>query len=176
MQLQELGGKLKLTKVVPEHLTPILHKLEETGCILEIGKDYIKLEAPKKLKNVEIKTMPYPGFPTDMQSVFASILTTAKGTSLVIENIFENRYKYVNELRKMGAKVTVEGKICVIKGTRKLFGATVEATDLRGGASLILAGLNAKGKTTVNNAKYVLRGYENLDKKLNSLGARIELI
>jgi len=120
--------------------------------------------------------MPYPGFPTDMQSVFASILTTAKGTSLVIENIFENRYKYVNELRKMGAKITVEGKICIIKGTRKLFGATVEATDLRGGASLILAGLNAKGKTTVNNAKYVLRGYENLDKKLNSLGARIELI
>lgn len=176
MQLQEHGGKLKLTKVVPEHLTPTLHKLEEAGCLLDIGKDYVILEAPKRLKNVEIKTMPYPGFPTDMQSVFASILTTAKGTSLVIENIFENRYKYVNELRKMGAKITVEGKICIIKGTRKLFGATVEATDLRGGASLILAGLNAKGKTTVNNAKYVLRGYENLDKKLNSLGARIELI
>lgn len=83
--------------------------------------------------------MPYPGFPTDMQSVFASVLTTAKGTSLIIENIFENRYKYVNELRKMGAKITVEGKICIIKGTRKLFGANVEATDLRGGASLILA-------------------------------------
>lgn len=176
MQLQEHGGKLKLTKVVPEHLTPTLHKLGEAGCLLDIGKDYVILEAPKRLKNVEIKTMPYPGFPTDMQSVFASILTTAKGTSLVIENIFENRYKYVNELRKMGAKITVEGKICIIKGTRKLFGATVEATDLRGGASLILAGLNAKGKTTVNNAKYVLRGYENLDKKLNSLGARIELI
>lgn len=176
MQLQEHGGKIKLTKVVPEHLTPTLHKLEEAGCLLDIGKDYVILEAPKRLKNVEIKTMPYPGFPTDMQSVFASILTTAKGTSLVIENIFENRYKYVNELRKMGAKITVEGKICIIKGTRKLFGATVEATDLRGGASLILAGLNAKGKTTVNNAKYVLRGYENLDKKLNSLGARIELI
>ena len=176
MQLQEHGGKLKLTKVVPEHLTPILHKLEEAGCLLDVGKDYIILEAPKKLKNIEIKTMPYPGFPTDMQSVFASILTTAKGTSLVIENIFENRYKYVYELRKMGAKITVEGKICVIKGTRKLFGATVEATDLRGGASLILAGLNAKGKTTVNHAQYILRGYENLDKKLNSLGARIELI
>ena len=161
---------------MPEHLTPTLHKLEEAGCLLDIGKDYVILEAPKRLKNVEIKTMPYPGFPTDMQSVFASILTTAKGTSLVIENIFENRYKYVIELRKMGAKITVEGKICIIKGTRKLFGATVEATDLRGGASLILAGLNAKGKTTVNNAKYVLRGYENLDKKLNSLGARIELI
>ena len=170
------GGKLKLKKVVPEHLTSVLHKLDECGCQLDIRKDSIILEAPKKLNNVEIKTMPYPGFPTDMQSVFATMLTTAKGTSLVIENIFENRYKYVNELRKMGAKITVEGKICVIKGTRKLYGAKVNATDLRGGASLIIAGLNAKGKTEVTNAKYVLRGYENLDKKLNSLGAKINLI
>ena len=113
----------------------ILYKTD----LIDIKKDAVILEAPKRLKNVEIKTMPYPGFPTDMQSVFASVLTTAKGTSLIIENIFENRYKYVNELRKMGAKVTVEGKICIIKGTRKLFGANVEATDLRGGASLILA-------------------------------------
>ena len=120
--------------------------------------------------------MPYPGFPTDMQSVLASCLTTAKGTSLIVENIFENRYKYVNELRKMGAKITVEGKICVIKGTKRLYGASVDATDLRGGASLILAGLNARGKTVVNNAKYVLRGYENLDQKLQSIGAKIELL
>ena len=162
--------------MTPEHLAPVIHKLEECGCKIETYKDSIYLEAPKKLKCVEIKTMPYPGFPTDMQSVFASCLTTAKGTSLIVENIFENRYKYVNELRKMGAKITVEGKICVIKGTRRLYGANVEATDLRGGASLILAGINAKGKTVVNNAKYVLRGYENLDKKLQSLGARIELI
>ena len=110
-----------------------------------------------------------------MQSVFASALSTAKGTSLIIENIFENRYKYVNELRKMGAKITVEGKICVIKGTRRLYGANVDATDLRGGASLVLAGLIARGKTTVNNAKYILRGYENLDIKLRSLNAKIEL-
>ena len=147
----------------------------EAGCTLDIKKDEISLEAPKKLKNVEIKTMPYPGFPTDMQSIFASILTTAKGTSIIIENIFENRYKYANELRKMGAKITQEGKICVIKGTRKLYGAKVEATDLRGGVCLVLAGLTAKGKTIVNNAKYILRGYENLDKKLSSLGAKIEL-
>ena len=119
MQLQEHGGKLKLTKVVPEHLTPILHKLEEAGCLLDVGKDYIILEAPKKLKNIEIKTMPYPGFPTDMQSVFASILTTAKGTSLVIENIFENRYKYVNELRKMGAKRRSKFNTCRTKCKRK---------------------------------------------------------
>lgn len=169
------GGKIRLKKLRPEHLTPILHKLMETGCVLDIKKDEITLESPKKLKNVEIKTMPYPGFPTDMQSIFASILTTAKGTSIIIENIFENRYKYANELRKMGAKITQEGKICVIKGTRKLYGAKVEATDLRGGVCLVLAGLTAKGKTTVNNAKYILRGYENLDKKLSSLGAKIEL-
>lgn len=169
------GGKIKLKKVVPEHLAPALHKLEECGCKLNIGKDYIELEAPKRLKNIEIKTMPYPGFPTDMQSVFGATLVTAKGTSLIIENIFENRYKYINELRKMGAKITVEGKICVIKGIRRLYGAKVEATDLRGGASLILAGLNAKGKTIVENAKYILRGYENLDEKLRSLGAQIEL-
>ena len=169
------GGKVYLTKLTPEHLTPILHKLEECGCVLDIRKNSIKLEAPKKLNNIEIKTMPYPGFPTDMQSVFASMLTTAKGTSIVIENIFENRYRYVSELRKMGAKMTVEGKICIIKGTRKIYGADVVAEDLRGGASLVLAGLTAKGKTTISNAKYILRGYENLEKKQSSLGAKISL-
>ena len=169
------GGKLTLKKVVPEHLVPILHKLEECGCQICIGKSEIKLEAPKKLNNVEIKTMPYPGFPTDMQSVFATMLTTAKGTSIIVENIFENRYRYVNELRKMGAKITVEGNIAVIKGARRLYGAKVSATDLRGGASLVLAGVNAKGKTEIINSKYILRGYEDLDKKLNSLGAKITL-
>lgn len=170
------GGKITLEKVIPEHLTPVLHKLEACGCSLDVKKDLITLEAPKKLNSIEIKTMPYPGFPTDMQSVFGGMLTIAKGTSVVVENIFENRYKYVNELRKMGAKITVEGKICIIKGTRKLYGAKVQATDLRGGACLVLAGLNAKGKTEINNVKYILRGYEELDKKLNSLGARISLV
>lgn len=169
------GGKVILEKANPEHLTPIIHKLEDCGCAINVRKDSVKLEAPKKLNNIEIKTMPYPGFPTDMQSVFASMLCTAKGTSIIVENIFENRYKYVNELRKMGAKITVEGKICIIKGTRKLYGAKVNATDLRGGASLVLAGLTAKGKTEISNIKYILRGYENLDEKLNSLGAKIEL-
>ncbi len=140
------GGSLTLEKIVPEHLTSVLHKLEDSGCILNIKKDRLELEAPKRLNSIEIKTMPYPGFPTDMQSVFASMLATSKGTSIVVENIFENRYKYVNELRKMGAKITVEGKICIIKGTRKLYGAKVQATDLRGGASLVLARIKCKGK------------------------------
>ena len=125
------GGNITLKKVIPEHLSPVLRKLEECGCKLEISKNEIILQAPKRLKSVEIKTMPYPGFPTDMQSVFASMLSTAKGTSVVIENIFENRYKYTNELNKMGAKITTEGKVAIIKGKTKLHGANVQATDLR---------------------------------------------
>jgi UDP-N-acetylglucosamine 1-carboxyvinyltransferase len=119
--------------------------------------------------------MPYPGFPTDMQSIFASTLTIAKGTSMIVENIFENRYRYIAELKKMGAKVAVEGKTAVIKGVRKLSGAKVKSTDLRGGACLVLAGLVAKGTTTVTNIEYILRGYEKLDKKLNQLGAKIQI-
>ena len=167
------GGNVTLKNVIPEHLSPILDKLKECGCILEVGKDQILLQAPKKLQAVDIKTMPYPGFPTDMQSIFVSMLTTAKGTSVVIENIFENRYKYVNELKKLGANIIVEGKTAVIKGVRKLNGANVTATDLRGGAALVLAGLVAKGKTKVDHVEYILRGYEGLDKKLNELGASI---
>lgn len=169
------GGKIKLNNVVPEHLSPIIHKLEECGCKINIEKNSIKLEAPKKLKAVDIKTMPYPGFPTDMQSIFTTILTVSKGTSLIVENIFENRYKYTNELKRMGAKITVEGKTAVVKGVRRLTGANVTSTDLRGGASLVLAGLQAKGKTTVNNIEYILRGYEKLDRKLSLLGAKITL-
>lgn len=167
------GGSVLLKGVIPEHITPVLEKLEETGCKLEIKKQEILLQAPKKLKAVDIKTMPYPGFPTDMQAIFASMLTIAKGTSIIIENIFENRYKYSSELVRMGAKVTIEGRTAVIKGVRKLNAANVEATDLRGGAALLIAGLVAKGKTRVDNIEYILRGYENLDTKLNKLGAKI---
>ena len=117
--------------------------------------------------------MPYPGFPTDMQSVFASMLTTAKGTSVIVENIFENRYKFMAELKKMGAKITTEGKTAVIKGVRRLSGAKVISTDLRGGAALVTAGLVARGKTEITNIEYILRGYEGLDKKLQQLGAKI---
>jgi len=170
------GGRVKIKNVVPEHLTPIVHKLEECDCKLEIDKNEIYLEAPKKLKAVDIKTMPYPGFPTDMQSIFAGMLTVAKGTSIVVENIFENRYKYVGELKRMGAKITIEGKTAVIKGVRKLSGTTAKATDLRGAATMVLAGLAAKGKTNIDGIEYLLRGYENLDKKLNSIGAKISIV
>lgn len=169
------GGEVLLKNVIPEHIAPVLDKLKESGCKIEIRKNEIFMQAPKKLKAVDIKTMPYPGFPTDMQSVFSSMLTTAKGSSVIVENIFENRYKYTNELKRMGAKFVIEGRTAVIKGVRKLSGTTVKATDLRGGAALVLAGLVAKGTTMVENIEYILRGYNSLDKKLNNLGAKISI-
>lgn len=170
------GGKAKITNVIPEHITPVIHKLQETGCDIDVQKNYVIIDAPKKLKATEIKTMPYPGFPTDLQQIFGSILTVAKGTSVIVENIFENRFKYISELTRMGAKATVEGRTAIITGKRKLFGTNVQGNDLRGGAGLIIAGLAAKGITQVDNIDYVLRGYENLDKKLNMLGANIKEI
>ena len=170
------SGDVLLKNVNPTHIKPILDKLKETGCILDIQKNQIFLNAPKKLKAVDIKTMPYPGFPTDMQAIFVSLLCIASGTSVVVENIFENRYKYTQELKRMGAKIKIEGKTAIIKGTRKLYGTNVDATDLRGGASLVLAGLASKGKTQINDIKYILRGYENLDEKLASLGANIKVL
>lgn len=168
-------GNIILENANATHITPIISKLEEAECKIETSKNKIKIIAPKKLKAIDIKTMPYPGFPTDMQSVFASMLTIAKGTSIIVENIFENRYKYTQELNKMGAKITVEGKSAIIRGTRKLYGADVKATDLRGGAALVLAGLIAKGKTQVDDIEYILRGYEKLDYKLQNLGANINV-
>lgn len=168
-------GNIILENANATHITPIISKLEEAECKIETSKNKIKIIAPKKLKAIDIKTMPYPGFPTDMQSVFASMLTIAKGTSIIVENIFENRYKYTQELNKMGAKITVEGKSAIIRGTRKLYGADVKATDLRGGAALVLAGLIAKGKTQVDDIEYILRGYEKLDYKLQNLGANINI-
>lgn len=170
------NGKLLLKNVNHSHITPIIDKLEETGCKINLSKNEIEIEGPKKLKAVDIKTMPYPGFPTDMQSIFATTLTIAKGTSMVVENIFENRYKYVQELVRMGAKITVEGKTAVIKGVRKLYGANVKATDLRGGASMVLAGISAKGTTKVENIEYILRGYEKFEEKLQNIGVNITRI
>ena len=169
------GGNVILDNVMPEHLTAVINKLEETGCKIEINNKKITLNAPKKLKSIDIKTMTYPGFPTDLQQIFATMLVKASGTSIIVENIFESRYKYISELRKMGAKVTVEGKTAIIKGARKLNATTVVCTDLRGGAALVIAGLIAKGKSRVENIGYIQRGYENLENKLGSLGAKIKL-
>ena len=169
-------GNLILENTNAEHITPVITKLQEADCKIEIEKNKIKINSNKKIKALDIKTMPYPGFPTDMQSVFTAMLTTAKGTSIIVENIFENRFKYTQELNKMGAKITVEGKSAIIRGVRKLYGANVKATDLRGGAALVLAGLSAKGVTKVDDIEYILRGYENFDKKLRNINADIQMI
>ena len=167
------GGMIRLTNVCPKHIEPILNKLEETNCKLNIEKNTIEINSPKRIKAVDIKTMPYPGFPTDMQSIFAALLTTAKGTSIITENIFESRYKYVQELGRMGAKIKVEGRTAVIKGTKRIQGANVVATDLRGGAALVIEALAAKGISQIDNIHYILRGYENIEEKLKRLGAKI---
>ena len=167
------GGTVKITNANPKHIEPVLNKLEEANCILDIGKNYVEIKAPKRVKAVDIKTMPYPGFPTDMQSIFGTLLSTAKGTSIITENIFESRYKYVQELNRMGAKIKVEGRTAIIKGTKRIQGANVVALDLRGGASLVLEGLAAKGITQIENAHYILRGYENIEEKFKKLGAKI---
>lgn len=167
------GGELTVTNVRADHIEPLLNKLEEANCKIETEKNIIKIIAPKRIKAVDIKTMPYPGFPTDLQSIFASLLTTAKGTSVITENIFESRYKYVQELNRMGAKIKVEGRNAIIKGSKKIQGANVVATDLRGGASLILEALVAKGITEIENIHFILRGYENIEEKLKKIGAKI---
>ena len=167
------AGDIKLNSVCPEHISPILHKLQECGCNINFDKNTIYLKSNGKLISTEIKTMPYPGFPTDLQPLFTTLLTVCKGTSIITENIFENRYKFTQELKRMGAKVNIEGKTAIIKGVKKLHGANVESTDLRGGASLLIAGISAKGTTKIKRVEYILRGYDNLDKKLNSLGANI---
>ena len=167
------NGNIKLLNVNSKHIEPILNKLDEVNCKLNISNNEIEIIAPKRVKAVDIKTMPYPGFPTDMQSIFGALLITAKGTSVITENIFESRYKYAQELIRMGAKISVEGRTAIIKGTKKIQGANVVATDLRGGASLVIAGLYAKGVTQIDNIHYILRGYEKMDEKLKKIGAKI---
>ena len=168
-------GEIILKNIVIENILPIIHKLKEAKCeVEELSENSIYLKAPEKLRAINtIKTMPYPGFPTDMQSQMVTLLSIAEGTSVMVENIFENRYKYVSELTKMGAEITIEGKIAIIKGVEKLTGAELEAKELRGGASLVLAGLVAEGYTTVSGVKYIERGYENFVETLNLLGAKI---
>ncbi len=170
------GGHSIINNVNNEDIKSITSKLEEAGVKIKQEKSKIEIISPKKLKAVEIKTMPYPGFPTDMQSVFGAMLTNAKGTSVIVENIFDNRFKYLNELKKMGAKVSIEGKIAIIKGSKRLYGAEMEASDLRGGAALCTAALGAKAKSTIDNISHILRGYENFDKKLQKLNAQIEVV
>ena len=167
------GGNIKIINAIPEHLVPIISKLEEANCKIKIENNIIIIDAPQRLKAIEIKTMPYPGFPTDLKSIFGTVLSVAKGTSIITENIFENRFRYLAELKRMGAKIKQENNVAIISGVKRLSGTAVQSTDLRGGAAMVLAGLEAKGITKVSNIEYILRGYEDIDKKLNKLGANI---
>lgn len=169
-------GDIMVKNVIPKHLEAISSKLLEMGCEVVEFDDAIRVVGKPKLKHTHVKTLPYPGFPTDMQPQIAVALALAGGTSIVTESIFENRFKYVDELTKMGASIKVEGNVAVIDGVEHYTGADVTAPDLRAGAALVLAGLAADEYTVVDEIQYILRGYECFDEKLRGLGAVIELV
>lgn len=166
---------LVVENIIPEHLEALTQKLLEMGVDLKIEDDSIYVSNKNKLKAVKIKTQVYPGFPTDMQQIMSSLMTKAEGRSVIEETIYENRFQNLYEIKKMGANVEINSNKGYIFGPTKLRGKTVNATDLRAGASLVLAALIAEGTTTINNADYILRGYEHITEKLTSLGAKIEL-
>ena len=170
------GGDVVLHNVIPKHLEATSAKLAELGCEVTEYDDAVRVRAIGKLQGTHVKTMPYPGFPTDMQPQIAVTLALAEGTSIVTESIFENRFRYVDELARMGASIKVEGNVAVISGVEKFMGARVSAPDLRAGAALVIAGLAAEGITIVDDIYYIERGYENLDEKLRGLGAKIEKV
>ncbi|MDR1639499.1 MAG: UDP-N-acetylglucosamine 1-carboxyvinyltransferase [Clostridiales bacterium] len=170
------GGKVLLTEARPEHLYPVTSRLIEAGCKIASEDSTVYLEAPTELRPIEfLRTRPHPGFPTDMQPQIMSLLSLAQGVSIISETVFESRSKHIAELRRMGADIIVapDGTTFIIKGVRKLHGATVESKDLRGGAALILAGLAAEGDTTVLGSKHVERGYDQIEKSLKDLGGNI---
>ncbi len=170
------GGDVTIKDVVPEHIKPLTAKLIEMGIDVTADKDSISVRGDKNCCAKDVKTLPFPGFPTDMQAPMTSLLSLSKGTGIVTETIFENRFMHVGELCRMGANIKVEGHCAVIEGKRSLSGAKVSASDLRAGAALVLAGLAAKGETQVFDIHHIDRGYENLDIKLKKLGADIERI
>lgn len=170
------GGDVQIENVVSDHLKPVIAKLREAGVEISEELSSIHVRGGNRIKAVDVKTLPYPGFPTDMQAQMSSLMSKAEGTSLIIESIFENRYMHVSELKRMGANIKIEGRSAIIEGTPKLMGAQVKATDLRAGAALILAGLCAEGKTEITNIEHVDRGYVKIDEKFNALGAKIQRI
>ncbi len=171
------GGEIEVNGVPPENIAALLHKLRENGCKIHTKNDKIILSSSGKLKSVDlVETMPFPGFPTDLQAQYSALCCTAKGTTLVVENLFETRYKYAAELKRMGADVTVRGRTAVIRGVEKLHGAKVTASDLRGGAALVVAALGAEGQSTVIDLSHIDRGYADFEHKLKKLGAKIRRV
>lgn len=170
------GGEIKLENVIPSHIQALIEVLEKMNVKMKIRENFIKLKEPGTLKSVDIKTAPYPGFPTDLQPQITSVLSTVPGISVINETIFENRFTHIPELIRMGADIEIDEHIAIIRGKKRLSGAPVMASDLRGGAALVLAGLAAKGETIVDRVYHIDRGYERLEYKLQKLGAHIERI
>ena len=170
------GGDIEIRDCHPPHLRAVIEKMRETGIRIEEGPDNLRVRSPRAVKASSVSTLPYPGFPTDMQAQYMALMTQATGTSTLTETIFENRYMHVAELQRMGASVRVEGRIAIVTGPAPLSGAQVMATDLRASASLVLAGLAATGPTIVNRVYHLDRGYYRIDEKLRGLGADIERI
>ena len=170
------GGQVTVTDVVPAHFGSMLAKLEEAGARFSVRRDAVTVFPAERLQSLSLKTMPFPGFPTDLQPQMVATLSLASGVSMVEESVFQARFLYAEELNRMGANIRIKGNTAVISGVRQLHGDDVKATDLRAGAALILAGLTASGQTRVGEMIHVWRGYEAIDEKLRSLGARVELI
>ncbi|MBD7912588.1 MULTISPECIES: UDP-N-acetylglucosamine 1-carboxyvinyltransferase [Clostridium] len=169
-------GDVTIENVIPKHLESITAKLKEMGAIVEEGDDSVRVTVDKELTGVNIKTTPYPGFPTDVQQPMSALLSTVVGRSLITESIWENRHKHIDELKKMGANIKVEGRVAIIDGVKKLTGAVVKATDLRAGAAMVIAGLIAEGETEITSIEHIDRGYPHIEAKLKKLGADINRI
>lgn len=169
-------GDITVKNVITKHLESITSKLLEIGCEVKEEDDCVRVVASKPLRHTQVKTLPYPGFPTDMQPQITVALALSSGTSIVTESIFENRFKYVDELTRMGANIKVEGNVAVINGVNKYTGASISAPDLRAGAALVMAALAAEGYSTIDDIRYIERGYEDFPAKLQALGAQIEVI
>lgn len=170
------GGDAYIKNVIPKHLEAITAKLVEIGARVEEFDDCVHVSADRRLSYANVKTMPYPGFPTDMQPQVTTLLALSQGTSIVTETIFETRFKYISELRRMGANITVEGNAAFITGVDAFTGTRVSAPDLRAGAALVMAGLVADGYTYVDDIQYIERGYENFTEKIRGLGGNMEEI
>lgn len=171
-----MGENLKIENIIPDHIDSLISKLKEAGCNIKVYDDYILISRSEKMNPVDIKTLVYPGFPTDLQQPMTTFLTYCNGTSSVIETIYENRFQNVKYLNKMGANINIKGDEIFVNGPTKLHGEEVIATDLRAGACLVLAGITASGVTTIKEVDHILRGYENIIEKLSNVGAKIELI
>ena len=169
-------GDIIIENIVPAHIKPIIAKLIECGAKLDVGEDSIRVDASSIGNSVDLTTLPYPGFPTDMQAQFMALMTVLNGTSVINETVFENRFMHISELVRLGADIRIEGHSAIVKGVNGLEGAEVVATDLRAGAALVLAGLAAKGETHINSIFHIDRGYEGLEIKLNNLGANVKRV